>query len=123
MRSRGEKSNESFGEETAAYRGAALLGADGEAEGDDVDDEDGDQHRGGAGHVGPVGGSVQREGGEALALSWLVPGIPDAGCANASALLASWLGLGRNRQMEEGRVRDVRLIWSSRRRQCRVRVD
>lgn len=32
------------------YRGAALHGADGEAEGDEVDKQDGGQHRGGAGH-------------------------------------------------------------------------
>jgi hypothetical protein len=32
------------------YRGAALLGADGEAEGDEVDEQDGGQHRVGAGH-------------------------------------------------------------------------
>ena len=32
------------------YRGAALHGADGEAEGDEVDEQDGGQHLGGAGH-------------------------------------------------------------------------
>jgi len=32
------------------YRGAALHGADGEAEGGEVDEQDGGQHRGGAGH-------------------------------------------------------------------------
>ena len=34
------------------YRGAALLGADGEAECDEVDEHDGGQHRVGAGHGG-----------------------------------------------------------------------
>jgi hypothetical protein len=38
--------------QSRAYRGAALLGADGEAEGDEVDEEDGGQHRGRAGHGG-----------------------------------------------------------------------
>jgi hypothetical protein len=46
--------------QSRAYRGAALLGADGEAEGDEVDEEDGGQHRGGAGHGGSVSGKAER---------------------------------------------------------------
>ena len=78
------------------YRGAALHGADGEAEGDEVDEQDGGQHLGGAGHW--VRSAQRRGPGEGFGM---VPGFQTGGArlvagAFAVWLLADWLGrLGR----------------------------
>lgn len=75
------------------YRGAAQHGADGEAEGDEVDDQGGGQHRGGAGHGELVigGAAVSGDGPARLLVG---PGISDGEARPVAGALASWVGSG-----------------------------
>ena len=69
------------------YRGPALHGADGEAEGDEVDEQDGCQHLGGAGHWVR---SVKRRGpGEGFGLT-MVLGFQTCGARLVAGAFAVW---------------------------------
>lgn len=71
------------------YRGAALHGADGEAEGDEVDEQDGGQHRGGAGHgVWSAARGQRRRRGKRLLVG---PGISDVRSASCRESRPLWL--------------------------------
>jgi hypothetical protein len=68
------------------YRWAALHGADGEAEGGEVDEQDGSQHRGGAGHG--VRSARRRRGQRRRRGRLLVgPGISDGRSASCRGRL------------------------------------
>ena len=99
------------------YRGAALHGADGEAEGGEVNEQDGGQHRGGAGHG--VRSARWRRGqrkrwGKGF---WLVPGFQMCEARLVAGALASWLSSRDGTNVEEGvHAR----IWSGGGSACRA---